>query len=208
LIPFRKKTSRLNFLPVADNLECVEHVSSNTQQIYEQTLVLRSQLGDETAFAELLTLHGPGLFQFTRSMMQSSPELVEDLVQEIWLAIYKGLPRLRDVSRFRAWAFRIARDRIYREYRRRKMAVQPLAESEVEELPEADESSLAVNGEELRQGLGTLSPEHREVLVLCFFDEMSYEEIARVTDTTLGTVRSRIHYAKRALKTALERKNI
>ena len=77
------------------------------QQIYEQTLVLRGQLGDEAAFAELLTLHGPHLLQFTRNMMQSSPDLVDDLLQEIWLAIYKGLPRLRDVSRFRPWVFRI-----------------------------------------------------------------------------------------------------
>ncbi len=204
----RKKARRLNFLRVVHNLECVEHVSSNTQQIYEQTLVLRSQLGDETAFAELLTLHGPHLLQFTRSMMQSSPGLVEDLVQEIWLAIYKGLPRLRDVSRFRPWAFRIARDRIYGEYRRRKIPFQPLEESEMEELAEAADPSLTTGGEELRHGLDALSPEHREVLMLCFFEEMSYEEIARVTDTTLGTVRSRIHYAKRALKTALERKNI
>ena len=187
-------------------------MSGNTQPIYEQTLVLRSQLGDEAAFAELLALHGPRLLSFTRKMMQSSPEIVEDLVQEIWLAIYRGLPRLRDVSRFRSWAFRIARDRIYREYRRRKMPVQPLADGdgEMEELTGAGESTvaLALDGEALKRGLDTLSPEHREVLVLCFFEEMSYEEIARVTNTTLGTVRSRIHYARRALKTALERKNV
>ena len=67
---------------------------------------------------------------------------------------------------------------------------------------------LAVDGETLQHGLDKLSPEHREVLVLCFFEEMSYEEIARVTDTALGTVRSRVYYARRALKTALERNNI
>ena len=170
--------------------------------------MLRSQLGDEAAFAELLALHGPRLLLFTRNMMQSSPEIVEDLAQEIWLAIYRSLPRLRDVSRFRPWAFRIARDRIYREYRRRKMPVQPLADGEMEELTEASESTVTLDGEALQRGLDTLSPEHREVLVLCFFEEMSYEEIARVTNTTLGTVRSRIHYARRALKTAMERKNV
>jgi RNA polymerase sigma-70 factor (ECF subfamily) len=58
----------------------------------------------------------------------------------------------------------------------------------------------------VHRGLDALSAEHREVLVLSFFEEMSYEEIARVTGSTLGTVRSRIHYAKRALKSALERK--
>jgi RNA polymerase sigma-70 factor (ECF subfamily) len=198
----------LNFLPAACNRINAEHVSSNTQQIYEQTLVLRSQLGDEAAFAELLALHGPHLLSFTRNMMRSSPEQVEDLVQEIWLAIYRGLPRLRDVGRFRPWAFRIARDRIYREYRRRKMPIQPLEEGEMEELSEAGEPSGALDREEMQRGLEALSPEHREVLVLCFFEEMSYEEIARVTDTTLGTVRSRIYYARRALKTALERKMI
>jgi len=183
-------------------------VSANTQQLYEQTLVIRSQIRDELAFQELLTLYGPHLLLFTKKMMQSSPHLVEDLTQEIWLAIYKGLPGLLDVGKFRPWAFRIARDRIYREYRRRKITLEPFDETHEAELPEAGESSAIVDVEELHRGLDALSPEHREVLVLCFFEELSYEEIAGVTGSTLGTVRSRIHYAKRALKTALERKTL
>lgn len=179
---------------------------SNTQQLYEQTLVLRSQLGDESAFRELLSLHGPRLLLFTRKMMQTSPHLVEDIVQEIWLAIYKGLPGLLDVSKFRPWAFRIARDRVYREYRRRKIAMERLEEGHAEMMTEPAEVNTGVDVEELHRGLDVISPEHREVLVLCFLEEMTYEEIASVTGSTLGTVRSRIHYAKRALRTALERK--
>jgi RNA polymerase sigma factor (sigma-70 family) len=181
---------------------------ADLQNIYEQMLVIRSQLGEEAAFRELLTLHGPPMLQFTRNMMQSSPNEVDDLAQEIWLAIYKGLPRLRDTSRFRAWAFRIARDRIYREYRRRKFPVHPIVEGELEQLSEIGEATEPLAAEELKRGLEALSPQHREVLLLSFFEEMSYEEIARATDTTLGTVRSRIYYAKRALKTTLERNNI
>jgi RNA polymerase sigma-70 factor (ECF subfamily) len=181
-------------------------VSTNTQQLYEQTLVIRSQIGDELAFQELLTLYGPHLLRFTRKMMQTSPHLAEDVTQEIWLAIYKGLPGLLDTSKFRPWAFRIARDRIYREYRRRKITVESLEESQVEELLETDGARVVVDVEELHHGLDAISPEHREVLMLCFFEELSYEEIASVTGSTLGTVRSRIHYAKRALKIALERK--
>ena len=181
-------------------------MSANTQQLYEQTLVIRSQIGDEPAFQELLTLYGPHLLRFTRKMMQTSPQLAEDVTQEIWLAIYKGLPGLRDTGKFRPWAFRIARDRIYREYRRRKIAVESLEESQVEELPEIGDAGAVVEVEELHRGLEAISPEHREVLMLCFFEELSYEEIASVTGSTLGTVRSRIHYAKRALKVALERK--
>ena len=194
----------MNFLTSGSSILLEAQVSANTQQLYEQMLVIRSQIGDEPAFRELLTLYGPHLLHFTRKMMQTSPHLVEDITQEIWLAIYKGLPGLLDASKFRPWAFRIARDRIYREYRRRKLAVEPLEESHVEDLTAAGEVDAAVDGEELQRGLGTLSPQHREVLMLSYFEEMSYEEIAGVTGSTLGTVRSRIHYAKRALRNALK----
>jgi RNA polymerase sigma-70 factor (ECF subfamily) len=178
-------------------------VSPTTQHLYEQTLVLRSQIGDEAAFRELLELHGPHLLRFARKMIES-PQTAEDLAQEIWVAIFRGLPGLRDVDKFRPWAFRIARDRIYREYRRRKINVLPLGDDELVILPGNEET--AMDSAELQQSLGLIPPDQREVLVLRFFEEMSYEEIARVTGCTLGTVRSRIYYAKRALKNALERK--
>lgn len=181
-------------------------MSANPQDIYEQTLVLRCQIGDEGAFRELLELHGPRLLNYTRKMMQSSPHLVEDVAQETWLAIYKALPRLRDAGKFRPWAFRIARDRIYREYRRRKLATEPLNETTLEDAAELPELSSQLDSEELHAGMDALSTVHREVLVLHFFEQLSYEQIAEVTGSTLGTVRSRIHYAKRALKNVLKGK--
>jgi len=196
----------MNFLASVGSIHSKAQVSANTQQLYEQTLVIRSQIGDERAFQELLTLYGPHLLRFTRKMIHTAPHLAEDVTQEIWLAIYKGLPSLLDAGKFRPWAFRIARDRIYREYRRRKITVESLDEGHLAELPEAGSGGAGVDVEELHRGLDALSPEHREVLMLCFFEELSYEEIAGVTGSTLGTVRSRIHYAKRALKIALERK--
>jgi RNA polymerase sigma-70 factor (ECF subfamily) len=200
-----KKACHLNFLPRPCSIPCEAHVPTTTQQLYEQTLVIRSQIGDEMAFRELLELYGPHLLLFTRKMMLTSPDLAEDLTQEIWVAIFKGLPRLLDPAKFRPWAFRIARDRIYREYRRRKIPTESLEASQLESFPDAVESDVAVDAEHLQRGLDALSPNHREVLMLCFFEEMSYEEIARVTGATLGTIRSRIHYAKRALKNVLER---
>ena len=64
--------------------------------------------------------------------------------------------------------------------------------------------SGGVKAEELRRCLNSLSPEHRETLMLRFFENMSYEEIARITGSGVGTVRSRIHYGKQALKKAWE----
>jgi RNA polymerase sigma-70 factor (ECF subfamily) len=175
-------------------------MGASPEQLYEQTLVIRSQIGDELAFGELLHRHGPRLLSFTQRMMQSSPSDVADLTQEIWIAIFKALPGLHDPSKFRPWSFRIARDRIYREYRRRRLPVQPLDQAQVEEWPDVPDETAAIDLEELQRCLGTLSPEHREALVLRFLEEMSYEDIARVTGATLGTVRSRIHYARNALK--------
>jgi len=178
------------------------------EQLYEQTLVIRSQLGDEAAFAELLSCHGPRLLGFTQRMMQSSPDQVADLTQEIWVSIFRALPRLQDAAKFRPWAFRIARDRIYREYRRRKIPVQPFDEQSLEVPRDGSDDGPAVELEELRHCLQAIGPEHREVLVLRFLEDLSYEDIARITGAAVGTVRSRIHYGKRALRTAWERRNL
>ncbi len=199
-------TCRMNFPLAPSNLLSEARMAVTPEQLYEQTLVIRSQVGDEAAFAELLTLHGPRLLLFTQRMMQSSPEQVADATQEIWVAIFRALPGLRDASKFRPWAFRIARDRNYREYRRRKPAWQQLPEAELEELPAGEDVLTMADKEQLHSCLDSISPEHREALVLRFFEELSYEDIARVTSASVGTIRSRIYYGKRALRAAWEGK--
>jgi RNA polymerase sigma-70 factor (ECF subfamily) len=195
----------LNFLRAASSHYCEARVSDSTQQLYEQMLVLRSQIGDETAFEELVKLYGPHLLLFTRKMLASAQDQIEDVTQETWLSIYRGLPKLRDASKFRPWAFRIARDRIYREYRRRKLPVTTVDDNVSAEIPETTDATFGIDLESVQSGLALIPPEQRETLVLRFFEEISYEDIARVTNCTIGTVRSRIHYGKRALKEALER---
>jgi RNA polymerase sigma-70 factor (ECF subfamily) len=183
-------------------------MSATPETLYEQTLVIRSQLGDEAAFEELLELHGPRLLLFTQRMLQSSPELVPDVTQEIWVAIYRSLPKLQDASKFRHWTFRIARDRIYREYRRRKLPRQMTDEEQVVEVPDSAELDATIDREALHLCLELLSPEHREALLLRFFEDMSYEDIARATNSSVGTVRSRIYYGKEAFKKVWKGKTI
>jgi RNA polymerase sigma-70 factor (ECF subfamily) len=180
-------------------------VPITAQAIYEQTLVVRSQIGDEAAFQELLTLYAPRLHAFARKMLGADASgRAEDLLQETWVTIFRRLPTLLDVTRFRAWAFRIARDRIYLEFRRRKLAVDSLDEIDPDELREPEPAAGSFDAEELHRCLNALTPSHREVLLLRYFEDMNYEEIARVTGNSVGTVRSRIHYAKRALRSAVE----
>ena len=181
-------------------------VSDIAQQLYEQTLVLRSQMGDEAAFEELVRLHSPRLRFFIRKMLHEMPDADDDILQDAWLAVYRSLPKLENAAAFRAWLYRITRDRIYRELKKRRLPVSQLSEAELnsaaEVSPAADERI-----EELLARTHALSVEHREALVLRFVEEMSYDEIARVTGSSLGTVRSRIHYAKRALRRAFEEKS-
>ena len=174
------------------------------EAIYEQTLVIRSQLGDELAFEELLKLYGPRLLTYAQRMMPTRPEALADVLQETWIAIYRALPRLLDPSKFRPWAFRIARDKIYREFRHRDVEL-ACDETELQNLPYPEEADSTIDTEQVHRCLKALSPEHREALWLRFFETMDYDEIAEVTGVSLGTVRSRIHYAKQALKQAWEK---
>ena len=181
-------------------------MANNLEQAYELTLVVRSQLGDEAAFEELLRRYSPRLRFYVGKMLHERHENAEDLLQEIWLSAYRALPKLRDAAAFRAWLFSIAHARVCREFRRAPADLHLLDESQLEAVVGDSEANVAVDTEEVRLKLDQLSTEHREALVLRFLEDMSYEEIARVTGNTLGTVRSRIHYAKQALRRALTEK--
>ena len=183
-------------------------MANNLEQAYELTLVVRSQIGDESAFAELLRLYSPRLRFYVAKMLDERHERADDLLQEIWLSAFRALPRLKDAAAFRAWLFRIARDRVCREFRRARIEFCSYDGSRLEGIAEDHEPSETFDAESIRQHLNVLSPEHREALVLRFLEDMPYEDIARVTGSSLGTVRSRIHYAKRALRRAFEEENL
>src|SRR5262249_5741969 len=121
---------------------------------------------------------------------------------------FRGVARLTDPGAFPAWVYRIARARVARVLRRPRPPVQPLEEDNLSAAPEDEDDFTEEDAGQVHAALDRLSPEHREVLVLRFLEGMSYEDIARVTGGQLGTVRSRLHYAKRALRGLLERTNL
>jgi RNA polymerase sigma-70 factor (ECF subfamily) len=170
--------------------------------IYERVLVVRAQAGDEAAFAELVARYDARLRYFLRKLVK---DRAEDVLQDVWLDVFRQLPRLTDPQAFRAWVYRIARDRAYGLLRKSQRAAEPLGQTEVPD-DRTDENGFdAEDAERIHAALDCLPPEQREVLVLRFIESMSYDAIARVTGQPLGTVRSRLHYAKRALRTILAR---
>ena len=178
-------------------------------QIYERLLVLRGQAGDETALAELIARYSPGLRFFLRNLADQ-PASADDLLQETWFDAYRRINRLRRPEAFAAWLYRIARDKAFGERRRRRPPVATLdadhddaftasADADDDDAPFTPDDAARV-----RAALDRLPPDHREVLVLRFVEGMSYEQIADVVGHPVGTVRSRLHYAKRALRARLE----
>jgi RNA polymerase sigma-70 factor (ECF subfamily) len=177
-------------------------MNDRADRLYERVLVLRCQTGDEGAFAELVTLYSPRLRYYLRKMLDDAAA-AEDVLQEIWFDVFRAVPRLADPAAFPAWLYRISRDRAWRTLRKRRINQRPLVEDDLTDDGEVGFS--AEDAQRIHVSLDTLAPEHREVLVLRFLEEMTYEDIARVVGCQLGTVRSRIHYAKRALRRALEK---
>jgi RNA polymerase sigma-70 factor (ECF subfamily) len=175
-------------------------MEENPERLYLRVVVLRCQAGDGSAFAELVERCAPRLRYYLRKML-GNVHSAEDALQEVWLDVFRGLPRLADAGAFTAWLYRIARDRALRTVRRRRHVPRALTEEPADDEP-GDFS--AADAEAIHLGLDELPPEQREALVLRFLEGMSYEEIARVAGCELGTVRSRLHYAKRALRRALE----
>jgi RNA polymerase sigma-70 factor, ECF subfamily len=178
-------------------------MTDQAEQIYERLLVVRAQAGDEAAFGELVERYSPRLRYFLRKLLASA-DGAEDALQDVWLDVFRHLARLADPQALRAWLYRIARDRAFGGLRKAKRAEQLLDESSVIDTSTADEGDFSSeDAARIHAALDDLPPEQREVLVLRFLEEMTYEEIARVVGCQLGTVRSRIHYGKRALRRAL-----
>jgi RNA polymerase sigma-70 factor (ECF subfamily) len=172
-------------------------------QLYDRLLICRCQSGDEGALAELIARYSPGLRFYLRKLAGDA-EAADDLLQDTWWDVYRKLDTLQNPAAFAAWVYRIARDKGYRELRRRPRATLE-TDAQCPEVAAPDGAHFSTEDvERVRRALDDLPPEHREVIVLWFVEGMTYERIAVVIDRPVGTVRSRIHHAKLKLRLALD----
>jgi RNA polymerase sigma-70 factor, ECF subfamily len=177
-------------------------MSNEAERLFERLLVLRCQTGDEDAYRELVGRFGPRLRYFLRKLV-GQIHRADDLAQEVWIDVLRQLPRLKDAGAFTTWMYRIAHGKAMLDGRRNGRA--PATISDVEWIAEKEDDSFSADdAAHIHAALDGLEPAQREVLVLRFLEELSYEEISQIVDCPLGTVRSRIHYAKAALRRTLE----
>jgi RNA polymerase sigma-70 factor (ECF subfamily) len=171
-------------------------------RLAEQVLITRCQLRDRQALAELIERYERPVRYFIRRLVDDA-DLADELFQDTWLTVIAKIHTLGNPERFTVWLYRIARNRVYEEFRHRKQTVELDESMETPESPE-DEILSFEDAAQLHRCLGELRPWQKEVLMLRFIESMSYDQIAEVLDCNLGTVRSRIHHAKQALREKLE----
>lgn len=181
----------------------------------EEELIAKAAKGDQDAFAQLLELHKGKVYGLTLRLTGSAEDAM-DLTQETFFNAWRGLPRFHGQSKFSTWLYRLATNAAIDFLRREKRrgagtTVSLYAEEEPQralDIPDhrftpQTELERKELQEAIQRGLGRLSDEHRQALVLREVNGLSYAEIAQVLGVEEGTVKSRISRARMALRKAL-----
>jgi RNA polymerase sigma-70 factor, ECF subfamily len=175
----------------------------------ESALVAAVGAADRSSFERLYTLYERRVFRYVLTLVRD-PATAEEIVIDTMLAVWDGAGRFSGASSVSTWIFGIARHKALDGIRR---AARGGHRVPIEEA--AGVAHAAPGPEELAQrraleatvecAIRELSPDHREALHLAFFEDLPYEEIARLLSVPLNTVKTRVYYAKQKLKAAIER---
>jgi RNA polymerase sigma-70 factor (ECF subfamily) len=168
----------------------------------ERSLVEQAQRGDREAFTRLAFELSDRLFAVAHRILRDF-DSAGDALQVTLLRIWRDLPTLRDPALIEAWAYRVlvrvCHDEL-RKLRRQAPALHLLAADGAEE----DPAISIADREQLDRAFRTLTVEQRAAIVLQYYRDLTLPEIAEVLQVPIGTVRSRLHYARRALRAAIE----
>jgi RNA polymerase sigma-70 factor, ECF subfamily len=168
----------------------------------DRYLVERAQGGDREAFSSVAFALSDRLFGVAHRILRDA-DAAGDALQVALVRIWRDLPALREPERLDAWAYRILVHACHDELRRRRGRPPVL-----QLLPDdaaVDHSIVSVaDRDQLEHAFRDLSTDHRAVVVLHYYRDLTLAEIADVLRIPIGTVRSRLHYARRSLRAAIE----
>ena len=173
----------------------------------EQLPVAAARAGSPEAWDALLQRYQLPLYAYVFELIRSEQSAL-DVVQETFIRAARNLGSLRDDDRFGSWLFSIAHRKCV-DHWRKSGREEPLEPEVAEAWPDPDSypSEVLIRREqeaEFMKLIEQLPPPQRSVLLLHFVEDFSLEQIAGITGAQLGTVKSRLHYAKRALRKLLE----
>ncbi|HBB36576.1 MAG: ECF subfamily RNA polymerase sigma factor, RNA polymerase sigma-70 factor, ECF subfamily [Candidatus Moranbacteria bacterium GW2011_GWC1_45_18] len=173
-------------------------------------------LKDQDFFACLVEKYEPKLMRYVRRISAATQEDAEDLLQEIFVKVYRNLNDFDPDLKFSSWIYRIAHNQVISHWRKTKVRPQVLKFEADEDFLKfiATDENLArdterkFSGEEVRKMLENLDKKYKEVLVLKFLEGKDYKEISDILEKPLGTVATLINRAKKQFAKIVEEKNI
>ena len=183
----------------------VQRGPATREEVQLQLLVIRCQTGDERAFTRLVEMFSARTLRYLSGLIGDG---AEDVQQEVWLSVYRNLRELANPRAFRTWLFRTTRHRAidFLRHRKRERELFTDSTSDVPEVAADDDPAADTMDEDtLAAALTVLPPAQREVLLLRHRDDLSYAEIALITGSSIGTVRSRLHHARRRMQELIAR---
>jgi RNA polymerase sigma-70 factor (ECF subfamily) len=166
-------------------------------------LVERARRGDQDAFARLATANADRCYALAYRILRDA-QRAEDAAQQALLGAWRDLPTLKDPERFDAWLHRLVVHACYAEARRDRRWIASVRLISTEPQLDPDTAISVAARDELERGFRRLSPEQRAVVVLHHHLGYPLTEIAATLGIPVGTVRSRLHYAIRQLRAAIE----
>lgn len=189
----------------------------------EFILISAAQDGDLNAYDQLITIHRGKVFAMIKNMLHNEAD-AWDLSQEVFIKAWKALPKFEARAKFSTWVYRITHNVVYDWMRKRKMdsagefndeilaneSIVSSSRTSPKESPKPDRAMQNKElGDAINLALSKLSPEHREIVTLREIEGLDYKEIAEILECSMGTVMSRLFYARKKLQTLLidERKN-
>jgi len=171
-------------------------------------LVRRIAAGDDDALRELYAVHGQRLYAYA-ARVTGDLAVAEDVVQESLVAVWKSAGRFRGEGRVLAWLLSIVHHKALNAMRIQSPVTLEQVDRLTDTSPSPDErAALNERHCQLRASLERLSLEHRTVLELVFYQELSLSEAAQICDCPVGTIKSRLSYAKTQLRGDLMRKGL
>lgn len=169
----------------------------------DRDLVERARHGDKDAFGVLAREHSDWLFAVAHRILRDY-ERAEDAVQQALVIAWRDLPTLRDQARFEAWLRRVLVRICYEESKRARRWNATVVTLLPDEPSQRDDIISVADRDQLERGFQRLPPEQRAILVMHHYLGLPPAELAETLGIPAGTARSRLHYAHRAMRAALE----
>lgn len=174
----------------------------------DHELVAKSLQGNEKAFRDLIARYHATAYSVVRGVLGDRDD-VEDVLQLVYVKIYRGLAGFRGDSKFSTWVYQIARNEAINAVKKRRLETAPIEDLQVA-APESEAPDTALQqsqlGDKLEQAMQQIDENYRIAIELRYMGERSYEEIAETMGIPLGTVKTYIHRGKAELKKVMARR--